>query len=45
MFTLSDLVEEAITFYEENPNPIPLPAIEESPINESLHEDSKDEPK
>ena len=45
-FTLSDLVEEALKFFQEHPNPITKePAIEESPIKESLHEDSKDESK
>ena len=46
VFTLSDLVEEALKFFQEHPNPIAKePAIEESPIKESLHEDSKDESK
>ena len=41
---MNDLVEEALKFYQEHPNPIVKEkAIEESPIKESLHEDSKEE--
>jgi len=43
---LNDLVEEALKFFQEHPNPIVKEkAIEESPIKESLHEDSKEESK
>lgn len=42
--TLSDLVEEAIKFYQDHPSPIVKEVpLEESPIKESLHEDSRDE--
>ena len=45
-YNLSDLVEEALKFYQENPNPIVKEnTLEESPIKESLHEDSKEESK
>ena len=43
---MNDLVEEALKFFQEHPNPIVKEkAIEESPIKESLHEDSKEESK
>ena len=43
-YSLSDLVEEALKFYQENPDPIVnVPAVEEQPIRESLIEESKDE--
>ena len=43
-YSLSDLVEEALKFYQENPEPIVnVPAVEEQPIRESLIEESKDE--
>jgi hypothetical protein len=43
-FTLSDLVEEALKFYQEHPTPI-VNVIEDQPIKESLHEDSKEDNK
>lgn len=43
-YTLNDLVEEALEFFRKNPEPIVKEkAIEELPIRESLHEDSKEE--
>jgi hypothetical protein len=42
-FTLSDLVEEALKFFDENPNPIAKEVLlQASPIRESMHEDSMD---
>tara|TARA_B110000285_G_C15138407_1_gene628862 strand:- start:3175 stop:3324 length:150 start_codon:yes stop_codon:yes gene_type:complete len=43
-FTLSDLVEEALKFYQEHPDAI-VKVIEDQPIKESLHEDSKEDNK
>jgi hypothetical protein len=43
-YTLNDLVEQALEFFRKNPDPIVKEkAIEELPIRESLHEDSKEE--
>jgi hypothetical protein len=43
-YTLNDLVEEALEFFRKNPEPlVKEKAIEELPIRESLHEDSKEE--
>jgi len=43
-YTLNDLVEEALEFFRKNREPIVKEkAIEELPIRESLHEDSKEE--
>jgi len=43
-YTLNDLVEQALEFFRKNPAPIvKAEAIEELPIKESLHEDSKEE--
>ena len=45
-YTLNDLVEQALEFFRKNPTPITKEkAIEELPIKESLHEDSKEESK
>jgi hypothetical protein len=42
--TMSDLVDEALEFFKANPNPIVKESpLEDSPIKESLHEESKDE--
>ena len=43
---MSDLVEEALKFFEDHPSVfVKEKAVEESPIVESLHEDSKAEAK
>jgi len=43
-YSLSDLVEEALKFYNENPNPIVKEIIaKEIPTKESQVEDSKEE--
>jgi hypothetical protein len=43
-YTLNDLVEQALEFFRKNPAPmVKEKAIEELPIKESLHEDSKEE--
>lgn len=45
-YTLNDLVEQALEFFRKNPLPIvKAKAIDELPIKESLHEDSKEESK
>jgi hypothetical protein len=38
--TLSDLVDEALKFYEANQDPI---VTDVKPIQESIHEDSREE--
>jgi len=38
-FTLNDLVEESLKFFQENPNPIIRQRSEHTPIKESMHED------
>ena len=43
-FTLSDLVEEALKFFQDHPNPI-VKQVEAAPIQEVLAEESKEEAK
>jgi len=43
-FSLSDLVEEALKFFSEHPSPI-IKEIDQLPIQESLHEESKEDSK
>ena len=43
-YTLNDLVQEAIDFFKDHPDPIVKEKpVEQSPIRESLHEESKEE--
>jgi hypothetical protein len=42
--SMNDLVEEALKFFQDHPNPIVNKhALEASPIQESLHEESRDD--